>query len=481
MRRPIYLAVAIVLFVASVHSFNSSVQATETPRSAAAAPVGEGQGLFLIITDIHFHPFADPSLVEALASAPVEQWQSILSGSSQTGFAQYGTNTNYPLLQSALRAAQQVANSRGAPYDFVLKPGDYLSHRFNSEFERYVGGGEQALQDFVIKTMRFVSAMLEQTLQVPVYGALGNTDAICGNYMIAPDSAMLPAVGASWGVLADQPAALESFSIGGSYALPHPVVPDHTLIVLNNVFWSTRYVDRCGRHDVDPGMALMAWLEWQLYRARLSDRKVSLVMHIPPGIDAFHTSSSGGCQGDVTPFWHEVYAERFLDLVKSYRDILRDSYAGHMHMDDFRVLADDDGEALLMTHVTPAVSPIYRNNPAFATVRYDRTTGDLLDYATYYLTNLAGAGEGEEGNWALEYDFAAAYDFKAFDPASLQSLAEQIKSDESVRARYREFYAVETSAESSITDQNWRAFACAQTALTVESFEACYCDSGRPR
>ena len=474
MRQLVYLAFAVMLLGAVPHGVDS-------PAQAAEEPVAEDQGLFLIITDIHFHPFADPGLVKALASAPVEQWQSILSGSSQTGFAQYGTNTNYPLLQSVLSAAQQVAESRGAPYDFVLKPGDYLSHRFNSDFERHLGGGEQALQDFVIKTMQFVSAMLEQKLQVPIYGALGNTDAICGNYMIAPDSAMLPAVGATWGVLADQPTAFESFSIGGSYALPHPVVPDHTLIVLNNIFWSTRYVDRCGEHDVDPGMALMAWLEWQLYRARLSDRKVSLVMHIPPGIDAHHTSRRGSCQGNVTPFWHEVYTERFLALAKSYRDILRDSYAGHMHMDDFRVLADDEGEAFLLTHVTPAVSPIYRNNPAFATVRYDRTTGDLLDYATYYLPNLAGAGEGEEAKWALEYDFGAAYDFDAYDPASLQSLAEQIQSDESVRAKYRAFYAVETSAESSITDQNWRLYACAQTALTVESFEACTCDGGQPK
>ena len=457
------------------------LHSVESPVRAAPAQAAEGQGLFLIMTDIHFDPFADPSLVEALASAPVAQWQSIFSVSSLSGFPQYGSHTNYPLMKSALDAAQRVSDSRGVPYDFVLYPGDYLSHNFYSGFEQYIGGDEQALQAFVIKTMQFVSAMLEQTFQVPVYGAIGNRDAICGNYMIAPDSPMLPAVGATWGVLADQPAALETFSIGGSYALPHPVVPDRTLIVLNNIFWSTRYVNRCGQHDVDPGAALMAWLEWQLYKARLSGQGVSLMMHIPPGIDAFETSTRNACQGNVRPFWHQAYIDRFLALIESYRDILRNSYAGHTHMDEFRVFADDHGTPFLLTRIAPAVSPIYRNNPAFTTVRYDRTSSDLLDYATYYLTNLESAGNGEEAKWSLEYDFGAAYGFSAYDPANLQSLAERIRSDETVRAKFIKFYAVETSAQSSITDQNWRVFACTQTALTVSSFEACYCEDGQAK
>ena len=474
MSRPIYLAFAIMLLGAVLHG-------VESPAQAAEEPVAEGQGLFLIITDIHFNPFADPNLATALASAPVAQWQSILSGSIQTGFAQYGSDSNFPLMQSALGAAQTVSDSRGVPYDFVLYPGDYIARNFYGDFGRYIGGGEQALQAFVIKTMQFVSAMLEQTFQVPVYGTIGNRDAICGNYMIAPDSAMLPAVGATWGVLADRPAALESFSIGGSYALPHPVVPDHTLIVLNSVFWSTRYANRCGQHDVDPGAAQMAWLEWQLYKARLSGQDVSLMMHIPPGIDAHQSATSGTCHGNVTPFWHEVYAERFLALTRSYRDILRNSFAGHTHMDDFRVIADDEGAPYLLTRITPAVSPVFGNNPAFTTVRYDRTSGDLLDYATYYLTNLASAGKGEEAKWSLEYEFGGAYGFGAYDPANLQTLAEQIQSDEAVRAKYRAFYAAETSAEPPITDRNWGIYACAQTALTVKSFEACYCKDGQPK
>ncbi len=479
MRQPIYLAFAIVLLAASLHGFGSAVQATETTRSAAPEPVGEG--LFLILTDIHFDPFADPGLARELASAPVAQWQSILSGSSRTGFAQYGSHANYPLMKSALSAARKLSESRGVPYDFVLYPGDYLSHRFYRDFDEYLGGGEHALEDFVIKTMQFVSAMLEQTFQVPVYGAIGNRDAICGNYMIAPDSPMLPAVGATWGVFADQPAALESFSIGGSYAQPHPVVPDHTLIVLNNVFWSRRYINSCGQHDVDPGAALMAWLEWQLYKARLTGQDVSLMMHIPPGIDAFETSRSGLCQGDVIPFWQEAYTEGFLGLMRSYRDILSNSYAGHTHMDSFRVIADDEGTAFLSTSITPAVSPIFGNNPAFTAMRYDRTTGALLDYATYYLTNLASTGEGGEAKWGLEYDFGAAYGFSAYDPTSLQSLAQRIQSDETVRAKFTKFYAAETPVDSAITDENWRAFACAQTALTVSDFEACACDGGQPR
>ena len=48
--------------------------------------------------------------------------------------------------------------------------------------------------------------------------------------------------------------------------------------------------------------------------------------------------------------------------MSTYSNVVRLAFAGHTHMDDFRVTAADP--SLLPLRITPAVSPIYKNNPA---------------------------------------------------------------------------------------------------------------------
>jgi sphingomyelin phosphodiesterase acid-like 3 len=298
--------------------------------------------------------------------------------------------------------------------------------------------------------------------------------------MIAPGETFLAAVGELWAATSAHPEAFADFGIGGFYAVPHPTIPGRDLIVLNDVFWSTDYDDRCNRAGGDPGAAQLAWLKWTLYRTKLRGRTASLLFHIPPGIDSF--SSAHGketCRDDVTPFLKDAYARPFLSLLEAYREILGNSYSGHTHMDDFRVVATAAGDPILLTHITPAVSPIYQNNPAFGVVLYERASGELIDYATVYLSNLEKAGRGEAARWAVEYTFRGAYGYTAYDPRTASDLARAIRSDPAARDDYIAFYPVQTaSTDPPIDPQNWKAFACAQTELTAEGFAACYCATG---
>jgi sphingomyelin phosphodiesterase acid-like 3 len=433
---------------------------------------GPGQGLFLIITDIHFDPFADPAIVEDLVAADVGAWSNIFESGSHA-FAQYGSDANYPLMMSALDSARKLLPQP----DFVLYAGDYLVHQFETKFEAH-GGGPETFAPFVIKTMTFVSEQLQKTFpQTPVYGTLGNDDAICGNYMVAPGQAFLAAVGKLWAAHSAHPEAFADFGIGGFYVVPHPTVQDRDLIVLNTVLWSTNYQNRCNPAAGDPGAVQLAWLEWALYRTKLGGRTASLLFHIPPGIDSYYSSDgSGTCREDVATFLKEGYEKPFLALLERYRDILQGSYAGHSHMDDFRIVAGDAGDPILLTHITPAISPIFQNNPGFGLVLYDRASGDLIDYATVYLTNLEAAGRGEAARWAIEYTFRDAYGYAAYDPETATRLAQSIRNDAAVRDDYITFYPVSTSStDPPINQQNWKAYACAQTELTTETFAACYC------
>ncbi len=227
----------------------------------------------------------------------------------------------------------------------------------------------------------------------------------------------------------------------------------------------------------------MAWLEWTLYRIKARGRTASLLMHIPPGIDSYKSShSAGACRDKVLPFLKQPYDRQFPALLERYKSILQDSWSGHTHMDDFRVVATAAGEPILLTHITPAVSPVYRNNPAFGVVLYDRASGQPIDYATVYLTNLERAGRGEEARWAVEYSFKGAYGYQVLDPTTATELAKAIRSDPAIRDDYIAFFPVKTSAKDPpINQQNWRAFSCAQTELAPEAFADCYCGDDNAR
>jgi hypothetical protein len=377
-------------------------------------------------------------------------------------------------MRSALEAARQVLRRP----DFVLYPGDYLAHDFEAKYDAHVGGDRAAYQRFVLKTVTFVSDRLRQTFAgVPVYGALGNVDSFCGDYMIAPAETFLAEVGELWAAHSAHPEAFAGFGIGGFYALPHPTVPGRDLIVLNNVFWSRDYESRCDPQGGDPGAAQMAWLEWTLYRIAARGRTASLLLHIPPGIDSYKSShGTGTCRDTVVPFLKLEYAQPFAALLERYRAILHDAWSGHTHMDDFRVVATAAGEPVLVTHITPAVSPVYLNNPSFGLVLYDRASGEALDYATVYLTNLEATGRGDPASWAVEYTFQGAYGYPVYDPATATDLARKIRTDRAIRNNYIQFFPASTAApDPPIDQQNWQAFSCAQTELTAEAFADCYC------
>jgi hypothetical protein len=435
-------------------------------RPSRRSRSARGQGVFLHVSDIHFDPFADPAIVPRLIAAPVEEWDAILRSSHDTPFGRYNSDTSFPLLVSMLSAAQ------GPRFDYVLNTGDNLAHGFHDEFV-VAGGSESAYAGFVTKTMRFIDHLLQQSFPgVPVIAALGNNDSQCGDYMLAPQSDMLAAVGQHLPAVAAHGQLLRGYAIGGYYAVPHPTVPGGEIVVLSDVFWSKKYVDRCNADGGDPGSAELAWLEWTLYRAKLAGRTVTLAMHIPPGIDAF--VSSAACPAKITSLWRDAYVGRFLALVVAYKAQLRGAFAGHTHMDDFRVVADAQGEPVLATRVAPAVSPAFGNNPAFTVFLYDCADGGAIDYATFALSNLAQVAPGIAPEWTREYVFSRTYGLPRYDAASLTDLAKRIRADASVRATYTRYYPAGAS-DNNINASNWTAFACAQTALTPETFAACAC------
>ncbi len=442
----------------------------------ANGPVSISQGTFLMMSDLHFDPFADPQIVPDLIQHPVEDWEGILNSSKSPSPAPYGKDSNWPLMLSFLQEAKNLG-----PYDYAVFTGDYLVHESRKLFEPIGGKDEKAYEDFVLKTEVFVAREIQKNLPgLPVYFCLGNNDSECGDYMIADHSDFLAKLSQEWSVLAAHPDAIKSFSETGNYVVPHPTVPGMELVILNDVYWSSRFSpDFCHPENGDQGKAGMDWLASRLKDARAKNLKVQLVMHIPPTADVFGTYmklSSGGTSANAAQlFWTPDYEKQFLNLVKAYPGVLVSGFAGHTHMDDFRVLDEGQGRTPFYIHICPAVSPIRGNRPGFQVALYDRGTGALRDMATYDLTNLKEAKSTGDAKWEMEYSFNKAYGLSGYDGDPLLALADQIQTNGSIRRKFSLYYrgSVPNSEKSKfIPDDAWKTLNCLHTQWTTEGLAA---------
>jgi sphingomyelin phosphodiesterase acid-like 3 len=314
---------------------------------------------------------------------------------------------------------------------------------------------------------------------------LGNNDSDCGNYAITPQGPFLKMFAAAWAPLigqgGDQDAFQAMFSRGGYFSLKLPHVKDHRVIILNSVFFSVSYANACGTGDNrKPSMDELDWLATTLAQARAARETVWLVMHIPPGINSFATARSVQKNGPAVTLWQPEWTDRFLQLVERYQGTIQATLGGHMHMDDFRVIRLH-GKPVLFCKLAPAISPIYGNNPGYQIGQYDRQTGAIANYQTYFLANLAKDGvprESVAGSWELEYDFGATYGSSGLNSQSIARIADDLRTKAMVQRDYIRFYSV--SAAPEMTAQTIDIYRCAILSTTAQEFEACYRGGAEP-
>jgi sphingomyelin phosphodiesterase acid-like 3 len=452
------------------------------PQSPTSAPSIAGQAL--VMSDLHFDPMADPRLVDQLAAEEPEQWREVLERSDDKSLGRYGRDANWPLLRSAFQQMRETLPDAS----FVLISGDFLAHNFRREFDAAASNhSDAAYRAFVRKTMQFLSLQLSQALQrTPILPALGNNDEDCGDYELQPGGPFLadtlPTLHALIGN-AGAPDVDHNWVTYGNYSAK---VAGIRVLSTNTNFFSIHYRNACGSaSDADPGRATLAWLERELAAARQAQEHVWLVYHIPPGIDGYETLKRGMCPGTLVPMWAASYAEPFYALLRQYANTVVASFAGHTHMDDFRLIGDANGR-YAFTLITPAISPIFGQNPAFRTISYD-TAGGIRDQTTYDLTNLQEATEarGVPPKWRAEYTFTRQWQLPAVDLPSLDRLYSMIQDVPADRERWHQIFPVSSpvywplvlsGGENSAQAIN--AFGCATGNVLLPEYRKCYCGGG---
>jgi sphingomyelin phosphodiesterase acid-like 3 len=448
---------------------------------------------FLIASDLHFNPFADPSLVPALAAASSNRWEGILNRSKLPAYSPYGQDANWWLLHSALDA-MRAAEPHPA---VVMITGDFLAHGFPQTYAKLTHDPDREhYRAFVRKTVEFIGGELRQRFkQSQILITPGNNDNECGDYDIEAGGPFLSDTAELARKLAHgEDRFTADWKALGSYSLQPRRIPGVRILAVNSVFFSNRYqaanfANGCAKVDSTAATRTFAWLESNLSQAAQAHQKVWLMFHIPPGIDGFSSmmrywslakaaaaGSEDLCSNAIVPMWKPESTAQLERLMAEYQTTITASFAGHDHTDDFRVIHGGETGAQFVL-IDPPISPIYGQNPAFRIVTFS-SDGRLGGQSTYYLTNLASArSDGQAsvpGIWTKEYTFAEEWQTPQLDAASLNAIYQRIASDPKARAQWLTLLNV-SSAHDPVPSIGVKALDCAIAALDPASYQACAC------
>jgi sphingomyelin phosphodiesterase acid-like 3 len=424
---------------------------------AAQPPAGHA----LLISDVHFDPLADKSIVKELIARPAKEWAQVVAASADAPFAKRGSDANYSLIAAVLDAAAQKG-----PFDYVLFQGDALRHHFREAFIQ-VGGSESDFPSFATKTAVFLADILQAKFHAPVLFAIGNNDSACDDYRMDPDNSFFRDLSDALPAVARSAEAKSDFRSGGYYSIPNPGASGQEMIVLNSVFWSPKF-STCGpaRIDarIDVGERELDWLASKLDEVQRAGRTAILVMHVPPGADV--NASLGKCA--ETPFWKSQYLTRFTEIVGKHRGTIQFALAGHTHRDDFRMV-ERNHQPVLFIRISSSISPVYNNDPEFSVLTYAPRGGEVSDLVTYSL-DLSATPPA----WRAGYSFLGSYGMRALNALNGASLIARIRAgDQHARQNYETHYGMGASQTLPFPDFDY--YGCALTTFSESYYSFCVC------
>jgi hypothetical protein len=377
--------------------------------SASATP-------WLFVTDLHVDP-------TARSARPIE----------------YGDDTNPALLRSTIAEMKRV--DPHAPV--IVIGGDYLAHTFT---------WSHANATMTDLAHRFNAAFPNAQFVI----TLGNEDSSCGDYALAPRSTFLREVARTWAPLVNRHGAAPDFATtfarDGFYTTRLPIA--HTqAVVIDDVFWSPRY-RACTPNAGNPAAMTIRDLTHALHAS--SDRHW-IVLHIPPGIDAYSTAYLAH-HLVVVPFLDPRPRDALLHAIADPRAHVTLVLAAHTHKFAYRIVGAPGRPVPML--LVPSVSPIFGNAPSFLTADVD-AGGTLRTIDDHVFLHR---------QWR-KMEGLSSLGVSRFTGSAVVDLQYRLARDPKLRARFALLY--ESGARPEINARNWPTYWCAATSYTATAFRAC--------
>lgn len=416
----------------------------------------------VVFSDVHFNPFYDPSLFQALVSADAGEWANIFKSSSTSAPSVWGGDTNYPLLALALSSIRQ---NLGAS-QLIIFTGDILGHYLPQQFYQNINGTSNprndadvaAMKAFTYKTVIFFMQQVRSSFgNIPVMFALGNADSYTG---LGPDSSFLSDTAELYYTqflngTVDHQTFFNTFTSGGYYSA-EPAGTNLMVIGLNTFEFSPYF----GNVNASAVAAQLAWFDTTLASAQARGKSVWLLMHVPPGADKYSTAQSVDSNGHITTatmMWNQDYQTSFLQILSKYPGLITQTLTAHTHMDEYRIVSSGN-----VADTTPSIAPYFGNNPAFKVFMFSGETFKATDY-TSLIYDLATM----PGQFNSYYTFSTAHLMQGFLNDSLLQLYPELATENAKQQLYRGSYFSGHNYSvpigntfNPITDKTWPVFWC---------------------
>ena len=426
----VYDGIVVVVFAAASDASATNVGlASDTSMSTSK---------FLWLSDVHYDPY--------YGTPSAYGHKQCRRGSSLYG--QVGCDSPNELIETILKKVKKEVASTDSGIDFVVITGDLSRHGNDNisknpmnDTESILYNVSQLLASNLLDTNSKSRAMQANddtdntTADLPsnlvIIPSIGNND-VTPDYYIDLDNprSMLQMIWDGLSPILPSSDQQHSYNVASSMKrggyMAYNVTKTLTVLSINTIIYSTRHmpIQQAYTKNRDP-LQQFQWLEQQLNAAKVANRFVYIVGHIPPSIGSYRH----------TQFWHERYLTTYYSILDSFYDdnIIVGQLFGHIHSDEFRLIerkkGRGNGNRFYPIYLAPSITPIYGSNPSFRLVEYMVNNGQLVNYETCYM-NLLDNGGGGDGNitFSKSLSFGDAYHVSDLSSASLQNIVHELES-----------------------------------------------------
>ncbi|KAI8575382.1 hypothetical protein K450DRAFT_215845 [Umbelopsis ramanniana AG] len=282
------------------------------------------QAKFLHITDLHVDPFYMTGSKISTACHQKEK----KSKSPDIGAGPLGDRACDAPVGLAMATLNWIKDHHGDEIDFVVWTGDSARHDSDNSLRRT----KEEIYD-VNKNMSllmyntFSQSPLSSKKSIPIIPTFGNNDIYPHNILYGGNKGkrVFEKFLDIWKpfIPKDQ---YETFLTGGYFAVD--VVPNHLKVIsLNTMYFynSNAAVDSCSKKS-SPGHQQLEWLQKQLRQTKKEGTKIVIIGHVPPIPKAYYSSC------------YRQYSK----LALKYDGVISGHLYGHLNMDHFLILGDED-------------------------------------------------------------------------------------------------------------------------------------------
>jgi len=384
-------------------------------------------------------------------------------------FGRFKCDTPDELMVSVETHMKSINDQLEHAVEFVLITGDQSAHAYEN-FD--VNEKDSTVWSIGNSTKYF------SRLNVPVFPALGNND-LYMDYQppVNNNSDLYKRIGdtieefvflKNHQVSIDNSVAdfRKTFHFGGYYSV-FIKARKLMLIILNTNYWNTD----ANNHDTSIGVIGQQQLKWlysQLVVANNTNYKVIIAGHIPPGCDPYND------RGYWVPRFTNVY---LLMTSEQFPNIISAQIFAHSHTDRMRMLYMGDQFPLVDTKshsksaifITPSVTPIFGNSPAYRLFSMTSKEGNLNDYVQYFMDLTISNIKGQS-YWAKEYSFNELYN-TTFNVNDMEKLVEELILPSST-TWFKYMSHMKSTYGGMVLSQRYKEY-CAAKHISLEAYKYC--------